>query len=313
MYQQGYRIHVYQSDYIDFCSGYEALVVSCLTLPSRSIEPLPTLPLSSLMKAELALRTFVSLSVLEHELAHYYMQFRRKALSLGYDLPSWWLNQAKLGTAGAMQILDTVAQDVRKVRAGELFFAHIMLAHHPYVYDRTCRLRNPHDWVGRSEGFGIVNSPEFRIRRYALYLSNRAFRPSCSRCSIAGGRQCIRWYENRYSRRSWFRIYMNAPIVAIRTVLSPLTTSTHPLPCLPLRLRVLTQLTTPARLQFKTCWRLSRTTGLVSSPRATPTLCLVPAQLRHDRHAMIPRPMPDPACVAAQRWGCAPQAHTGKQ
>ena len=100
MYQQGYRIHVYQSDYIDFCSGYEALVVSCLTLPSRSIEPLPTLPLSSLMKAELALRTFVSLSVLEHELAHYYMQLRRKALSLGYDLPSWWLNQAKLGTAG---------------------------------------------------------------------------------------------------------------------------------------------------------------------------------------------------------------------
>ena len=40
---------------------------------------------------------------------------------------------------------------------------------------------------------------------------------------------------------------------------------------------------------------------------------LLPRSFDTTRHAMIPRPMPDPACVAAQRWGCAPQAHTGKQ
>jgi hypothetical protein len=316
MYQQGYRIHVYQSDYIDFCVGYEAPVVSCLTLPSRSIEPLPSLPLSSLMKAELVLRTFVSLSVLEHELAHYYMQLRHKALSLGYDLPSWWLNHAKLGTVGAMQLLDAVAQDVRTVRAGDLFFAHIMLAHHPYVYDRTCRLRNPHDWDDRSEGFGIKNSPESRMRRYALYLEQIVCVQAKLQQMFDSWRQAGVYDRMKIVMHGdhGSRIYMNAPIVANkdRLITSDYIDSFSTL--FAVKAPGLDPAYDTRTVAIQDLLAVVARNGLGELPAdRTQPYVLLPRTFNTTRHAMIPRPMPDPACVAAQRRGCAPQAHTGKR
>ena len=76
---QGYNIHVYHPDYIDFCAGFEAQIVSCQTFPSTGIRPLATLRLSPLVKAELVLKTFARLSVTEQALAQYYTVLEREA------------------------------------------------------------------------------------------------------------------------------------------------------------------------------------------------------------------------------------------
>jgi hypothetical protein len=261
------------------------------------------------MKAELVLRTFVWLSVLEHELAHYYMQLRHKALSFGYDLPSWWLNHAKLGTAGAMQLLDIVAQDVRKVRAGDLFFAHIMLAHSPYVYDRTCGLRHPRDWVDKS-------SPESRMRRYSLYLEQLT-------CVQAKLQQMFDSWRQAgvYDRMKIVihgdhgsRIYMNAPIVANkdRLIASDFLDAFSTL--FAVKAPGLDPAYDARTVAIQDLLAVVAGNGLGQLPAdRTQPYVLLPHSFDTMRHAMIPLPMPDPACVAAQRSGCTPRAHTGKR
>ena len=63
MYDKGYRIHVYQPNYIDFCNGHEHQITSCHTF-FAGIKSLESLQLSKIAKADLILRNFGKLSVI---------------------------------------------------------------------------------------------------------------------------------------------------------------------------------------------------------------------------------------------------------
>ena len=75
----------------------------------------------------------------------------------------WIPGSPQLWSAGGLQMLDIVARDVANAAPGDLYFAHLPTPHSPYVYDRSCNLRNPHDWVDRPD---LVP----RLDRYMLYL-----------------------------------------------------------------------------------------------------------------------------------------------
>jgi hypothetical protein len=164
MYQKGYFIHVYQPNYIDFCTGYESQIASCRTFLSAGIKPLETLRLPPSEKAELIIRNFIHISVTSRNLSSYYRQASHEAVNIGYYLPQWWNGSPDVWSTSGIQVLDTLARDVVNAAPGDLFFAHILLPHAPYVYDRDCDLRDPHDWEDHSPR---VKS---RAHYYKLYL-----------------------------------------------------------------------------------------------------------------------------------------------
>ena len=137
---------MYQSEFMDFCAGYENMVVSCHINRDTGIEPLEYLDLPPAMKAWLALDTFSRLSVLCRGFDYRYNALRQKALSRGYELPPWVLNKFTLWAVRGVRALQEIEDDVSGAPAGEMFFAHLLFPHHPYVYGPTCKARDPQDW-----------------------------------------------------------------------------------------------------------------------------------------------------------------------
>jgi hypothetical protein len=74
----------------------------------------------------------------------------------GYLAPSTW-------SVHGLRVFDIVARDVANAAPGDMYFAHLLIPHAPYVYDRSCKLRDPDNWVDRPD-------PIPRLRRYELYL-----------------------------------------------------------------------------------------------------------------------------------------------
>jgi hypothetical protein len=171
MYHEGYNIHVYQSEYMDLCTGYENMLVSCHTNRDTGIEPLAHSNLSAFMKTWLALNTFIRLAVLCRGFGYGYNALRQKAQSRGYDLPQWVLNKFALWAVQGVRTLQEIEDDVSTAAAGEMFFAHLLFPHQPYVFDPTCKARDPQDWEMSDDDPPLPpNSDASRFRRYGLYL-----------------------------------------------------------------------------------------------------------------------------------------------
>jgi hypothetical protein len=66
-----------------------------------------------------------------------------------------------------------VERDISRAQRGQVVFAHVLLPHYPYVYDRKCRVRPPREWLERRDNAdapaGSVNSASGRELRYARY------------------------------------------------------------------------------------------------------------------------------------------------
>jgi hypothetical protein len=171
MHKRGYNIHVYQSEFMDFCTGYENMVVSCHLNRDTGIQPLEYLDLSPAIKAWLALDTYSRLSALCRGFDYRYNALRRIALSRGYELPPWVLNRFTLWAVRGVRALQEIEDDVLRAPAGEMFFGHLLFPHHPYVYGPTCKAHDPQDWEMSDNDPPLPpNSDASRVRRYGLYL-----------------------------------------------------------------------------------------------------------------------------------------------
>jgi hypothetical protein len=90
-------------------------------------------------------------------------------------LPSWNWDRNIVSSVATMNVLDTVAADLAKSRAGDFLFAHLLMPHYPYVYNADCQARPPSEWRQRRDrdevdGRGDTNTRETRAIRYALYF-----------------------------------------------------------------------------------------------------------------------------------------------
>ena len=255
MYQRGYRIHVYQPDYIDFCDKSEFQIAFCRTFPS-GIKPLEVLQLSTIAKAELILRNFGELSAVGRAGARYYLRGMRKAVSYGYFSPEWIPGSRHVWSAGGLQILDIVARDVANAAPADLYFAHLPTPHSPYVYDRSCNLRPPHDWVDRPDRVP-------RLERYRLYLEQ----VECLRNKLQYAFDL--WRRAKVFDRAKViihgdhgsRLYLTEPTIDNRDELLKSDYVTPSRPCSPLKRPDWRRNTTNTSWPYRTRWRRLLTTS----------------------------------------------------
>jgi hypothetical protein len=168
MAARGYRIHVRQSDYLDYChGGGSASIVRCETYPLETIGSIVDSPLPAGEKAKVMAAMYVRLSPLLEALRDAYRERQP-----GTPLPAWG-TLGRVSAASVMPVFDALEHDLAAARPGELHFAHLMLPHYPYAWDRDCAIRpRTADWLANGEPghFPFANSQESRALRYALYL-----------------------------------------------------------------------------------------------------------------------------------------------
>lgn len=175
MRARGYRIRVYQSDYLDFCDGETARsLASCMTYPANSLAYAVMMPLPTKARASLLVHYLLgnrswffdrAVSLYEHHV--------HPAIAEG-GAPA--VLRAGRGSHIAPQmsvVLDRITQDLAQGARGTLFFAHLLTPHYPYQYDASCRvrerIRDRLDRASPTAPDGLDNTPTSRARRLALY------------------------------------------------------------------------------------------------------------------------------------------------
>lgn len=140
---RGYRIHVTQSSYLDFCSALTSIITSCRTYQANSAASLQMQAMGFLPRVRL---TYAYFLLTESEVFKAAQGLsRRIQRRLGGDddpgtsLAGW---QARAHGSTTMAELARVQRLVEGGLEGTFVFAHLLLPHFPYELDRDCRERS---------------------------------------------------------------------------------------------------------------------------------------------------------------------------
>ncbi len=170
---RGYRIRVYQTDYLDFCSPDATNVDYCFVAPSNSVVSVMDAGLTLGTKVEIILNTYLLGSFIYRHLVEAGMS---AAARYGHrSRPAWlWRRGLRLGAISAASVIERLAGDVRAAPRGTAFFMHLMIPHGAYVFGPDCRLRpDVHTWLGpvaEAASGQLGNTPASRQVRYGLYF-----------------------------------------------------------------------------------------------------------------------------------------------
>lgn len=166
----GYRIRVYQSDFLDLCEF--PAVEYCAIYPINNLMSLRDQALPVLSKARAVFGMFIkdTLSYKGATALHFFI----KDNVSGTVLAGWVdgsMDELELSNISSMAVFKRLADDIRAYPRGTAFVAHVLLPHFSYVYDEDCELETDVGrWLSRSEGY-LLNSEASRRERYGLYLA----------------------------------------------------------------------------------------------------------------------------------------------
>jgi hypothetical protein len=169
-YESGYNINIYQSNYITFCDIRDVITDNCLTYFPDTFSSSEVVSLSISDRISLLSKMYfssialVKLAVLAEPHIHDWMFAQGIALP---RLPIW---HGRVGPIAVMPTLRQLTADVARSRGGEIFFAHLLMPHYPYVYRANCDIRTPTStWQIRLSTDREANAASRRAR-YTAYF-----------------------------------------------------------------------------------------------------------------------------------------------
>jgi hypothetical protein len=133
----GYKINVYQSSYLDFCSSPSKAVTNCLTYRYDTVPSAAISGLSIWDKAQLVLRSYGN--------AHSggLNKIRDLVPGLREIIPKFVENPDPPGPIPALPVFDRLIKDASASQGGTVFFGHLLVPHFPYSVDSSCQIRRP--------------------------------------------------------------------------------------------------------------------------------------------------------------------------
>ena len=173
--RRGYVLRIYQSDHLDMCAAATRLM-SCYTYQPSSIEGLASLEVSNVEKLPVIAGAFLARSEIHERVKRTYISGREHLLErTAIGLPRWDWERFAPASLGSMPVFDRVAADLRQARRGEVFVAHLLMPHDPYVFAADCQPRPPDRWMTRADATdaivpGGVTTRQSREARYRLYF-----------------------------------------------------------------------------------------------------------------------------------------------
>lgn len=139
--QQGRRINVYQSEFLDMCGS--AAISHCVTYQSQDIGAVATSPLTTASKVSIILRKLTSRSM--RKVGAFLYNGLRK---VGLPLPFRDISDIRMNPLTAAAAFDRFNADLAKAKPGDVYFAHILLPHSPFGLTKDCVLKEG-AWIRR--------------------------------------------------------------------------------------------------------------------------------------------------------------------
>lgn len=172
--ERGYRLHVYQSSFMDMCHADGVQVRQCTTYPVKNLRMIQGLAVPSAQKAGAIANAIVTQSnVLRVMNTIYERKVRAALLRAGVQLPAWHWQGPLFAPLRVPDVFEQLSADIVRHPRGHAFFAHLLLPHYPYLFDRRCELRSSmSDWstnrIAATEPY-VYNTAESRAQKYERY------------------------------------------------------------------------------------------------------------------------------------------------
>lgn len=170
----GYVLHIYQSSYLNFCATPGVPVASCSTYQSNSIAAIAGIDIPTSQKSRFLLNSYLDSSAFLRNVRRAYHLVGNR---LGIALPAWPANNSRTGPLAVMNTIAELGAALRKLSAGEVHFAHLLLPHYPYNLDANCTIKPlVRTWLNRTpfevvEALDKQNDSASREERYIQYMA----------------------------------------------------------------------------------------------------------------------------------------------
>lgn len=165
----GYRLNVFQSDFIDYCQIQGVTYVSCHTYKSDTAASLDPTDLGSVDKATFLLNSFLTTSEFTINVRFTYERMRKRFGFL--DLPAWQPFNRRVGPLAIIPSVQELNRALSRMRPANVYFAHLLAPHFPYVWRADCSIRpNSIHWLHISPWDDKNNTSEGRTKRYQQYF-----------------------------------------------------------------------------------------------------------------------------------------------
>ncbi|MDQ3482252.1 MAG: hypothetical protein M3448_02415 [Pseudomonadota bacterium] len=154
--KQGYRLNFYQSDFADFCRYHR--FSTCTSAWSPSMSFLKDRQVTVAEKARLLALKFTALSSGAVATANLLDLATRIPVLRPLDLPVLAPTQrAVSNTLGGLATLKRMTSDLKSAQPGNVYFAHVLAPHYPYLTKADCSLIRPSDWGYRRSARSIAS------------------------------------------------------------------------------------------------------------------------------------------------------------
>lgn len=177
LHERGYRIHALESSHLRFFDPGEDATNpfgdSRLFYDAHSLKPLERTDLSVSQKVPFILSSYFKLSYFLKIFSGGYTGMAASGMGQTLGLPYWEMTGTHPVHIATMQVMDTFEDQLRNAGPGQAFFAHILLPHSPYGFDRNCNIEmQPGKWLlhGDKRLGTRTNTSESRAVRYPMYL-----------------------------------------------------------------------------------------------------------------------------------------------
>ena len=169
----GYRLYIYQSDFMDFCRVPSVSYAACSSYSIHKIGSLVHTSLGNIERARFIVNSFVAGSYYLSRIRAKYVKLR--ASLRGWPLPAWGQGTTRVGPIPVLPVLKQLESDLRSASRGNAYFAHLLIPHNPYVLDESCRMRDKiNDWLYRftwQSNDLVENTADTRAERYRRYFA----------------------------------------------------------------------------------------------------------------------------------------------
>lgn len=141
--ERGYRIRVYQSDYLNFCAGKYGAAGECATYPINGLETLKQLNMKVTTRAGLLINNFSyrTSTVGAVKVILRYMDKFLRPEETPSEIAPILRHPAGVAPLWAMATAEGLIGDLRNAKPGEAYFAHLLIPHVGFILDENCRAK----------------------------------------------------------------------------------------------------------------------------------------------------------------------------
>ena len=168
--KMGFSINSYSTYELNHCTDKRINYASCYFYDALAISHVKSLGLEMSERLTVLIKSFLYRSLIYQKLSVEANKMRKGTSWFSSMVPYWnWERNVRVQPVASMKTLEALKEALKQAAPGDMFLAHLLTPHAPYIYSSSCHTGKLETWFNRIPLTG-VNTPVTRRTRYLSYI-----------------------------------------------------------------------------------------------------------------------------------------------